>query len=82
MIASMVPASFLPQLNALAGGLFLLCTFGMLATRQVQGCMRFFIWQSVFLALSAFLLGLHPVVWDLIGVGVINLINKPLVREQ
>jgi hydrogenase-4 component E len=79
VLASAIPASFLPQLNALAGGLFLLCTFGMVATRQVQGCMRFFIWQSVFLALSAFLLGLHPVVWDLLGVGAINLINKPIL---
>ncbi|HUY13740.1 MAG TPA: hypothetical protein VMX16_08945 [Terriglobia bacterium] len=75
----MNPTSFLPQLNALAGGLFLLCTFGMVATRQVQGCMRFFIWQSIFLASSAFLLGVHPVVWDLLAVAAINLINKPVL---
>jgi len=29
--------------------------------------------------LSAFLLGLHPLVWDLLGVGAINLINKPIL---
>jgi hydrogenase-4 component E len=79
VMAGMTPTSFLQQLNALVGGLFLLCTFGMVATRQVQGCMRFFIWQSVLLASSAFLLGLHPVVWDLLAVGAINLINKPIL---
>ncbi len=75
----MYPATFLSQINALVGGLFLLCTFGMVATRQVQGCMRFFIWQSIFLASSAFLLGVHPVVWDLLGVAAINLLNKPVL---
>ncbi len=41
-------------LNALTAGLILLSAFGMVATRQVQGVMRFFILQSAFLALSAF----------------------------
>jgi hydrogenase-4 membrane subunit HyfE len=73
------PDSIVVQLNALAGGLFLLSTFGMVATRQVQGCMRFFILQSVFLASSAFLLGLQPLSWHLIAVAIINLINKPIL---
>ncbi len=73
------PNSIIVQLNALAGGLFLLCTFGMVATRQVQGCMRFFILQSVLLATSAFLLGLQPLSWHLIAVAMINLINKPIL---
>jgi hydrogenase-4 component E len=72
-------SSLLAQFNALAGGLFLLCTFGMVATRQVQGCMRFFIWQSTFLASSAFLLGLRPLSWHLLAVAAINLINKPIL---
>jgi hydrogenase-4 component E len=72
-------SSLLTQFNALAGGLFLLCTFGMVATRQVQGCMRFFIWQSIFLASSAFLLGLRPLSWHLLAVAAINLINKPIL---
>jgi len=71
--------SILVQLNALAGGLFLLSTFGMVATRQVQGCLRFFIVQSIFLASSMFLLGLRPLSWHLITVAVINLINKPII---
>ncbi len=76
------PAAVSPllvQFNALAGGLFLLCTFGMVATRQVQGCMRFFIWQSIFLAASACLLGLRPLSWHLLAVAAINLINKPIL---
>jgi hydrogenase-4 component E len=73
------PFSYSYQFNALAGGFFLLCTFGMVATRQVQGCMRFFILQSLFLASSAFLIGLHPWSWHLMAVALINLINKPLL---
>ncbi len=72
-------ATILTQLNALAGAFFLLSTFGMVATRQVQGCLRFFILQSLFLASSAVLLGLHPFSWHLIGVGIINFINKPII---
>jgi len=71
--------SIIVQLNALAGGLFLLSTFGMVATRQVQGCMRLFILQSIFLASSALLLGLQPLSWHLIAVAMINLINKPIL---
>lgn len=75
----MVREPFLYQLNALAGGLFLLTTFGMVATRQVRGCIRFYIWQSVFLGASAFVLGIHPISWDLLGVAAINIINKAFI---
>lgn len=71
--------SFLYQFNALAGGFFLLCTFGMVATRQVQGCLRFFVLQSVFLAASAFVLGLRPLSWDLLAIAAINIVNKPIL---
>ncbi len=70
---------FVYQLNALVGGLFLLATFGMVATRQVQGCIRFYILQSVFLGASAFVLGIHPLAWDLLGVAAINIINKAFI---
>lgn len=73
------PDTLILQFNALAGGLFLLSAFGMVATRQVQGCMRFFILQSVFLASSAVLLGLEPRSWHLIAVGIINLVNKAVL---
>ena len=45
-------------LNALAGGLFLLTIFGIIAVRQALGCLRLFIIQSVLLAASALILGL------------------------
>ncbi len=67
------------DLNALAGGLFLLATFGMVATRQVRGCLWFFVFQSVFLCGSAFLLGLRLHSWHVFAVGAIDLINKPLI---
>jgi hydrogenase-4 component E len=69
----------LANLNALAGGLFLITAFGIIATRQVQDCLRFFIFQSIFLAASAFVLGAQPLSWHLIAVGAINLITKPVL---
>ena len=47
----------LAKLNALAGGLFLLTAFGLVATRQVFACLRIYIGQSLLLAFSAILLG-------------------------
>ena len=69
----------LENLNALAGGLFLLCSFGMVATRQVRGCLRMFIFQGLLLAASAFILSLLLQSWHVFAVGVINLISKPLL---
>ncbi|HUI06838.1 MAG TPA: hypothetical protein VL486_07510 [Verrucomicrobiae bacterium] len=71
--------SLLGSLNALAAGLFLLCMFGMVATRQVQGCLRLFIAQSLFLACSAFMLSALLHAWHVFAVGVINLISKPFL---
>lgn len=45
------------QLNALAGGLFILTVFGIVATRQVIGILRMFIFQSILLACSACIIG-------------------------
>ena len=69
----------LDNLNALAGGLFLITAFGIIVTRQVQDCLRFFVFQSIFLAVSAFVLGTETLSWHLVAVGAINLITKPLL---
>ena len=69
----------LANLNALAGGLFLLCTFGMVATRQVRGCLRLFIGQGFFLAASAFLLSAQLHSWHIFAVGVVNIVSKPIL---
>jgi hydrogenase-4 component E len=45
------------QLNALAGGLFVLTVFGIVGMRQVIGSLRLFVIQSLLLAGSACILG-------------------------
>jgi hydrogenase-4 component E len=69
----------LGPLNNLAGGLFLLNAFAMVATRQVRGCMRFFIWQSLCLVASAALIGGITGAGELFIVAAINLLTKPIV---
>ena len=69
----------LTGLNSLAGGLFLLAAFGMVATRQVKDCLQWFVGQSLLLAASAFILGIEYHSWHLVGVGVVNLTAKPLL---
>jgi hypothetical protein len=44
-------------LNTLSAGLILMVAFVMVATRQVQGVIRFLVIQSLLLAASCFLLG-------------------------
>lgn len=66
-------------INALAGSLFLLCAFGIVAMRQVRGCLNLFIVQSLLLAASAFLLGAAFESWHLAAVGLVNLLAKPIV---
>jgi hydrogenase-4 component E len=73
------PFTTLAVLNSLAGGLFLLTAFGMVAARQVRDCVQLFISQSLLLAASAFLLGVQHRSWHLFGVGLVNLIAKPVV---
>ncbi|NIA05005.1 MAG: hypothetical protein GWP11_03435 [Proteobacteria bacterium] len=69
--------SSLTQLNALTGGLFLLSTFGIIAMRQILGCLKMFVLQSIFLAISALLLGyLHQSI-HLFAVAAITLMVKP-----
>lgn len=69
----------LGSLNSLVGGLFLLTAFGMTAMRQVKDCLQLFIGQSLLLAASAFLLGTQHGLLNLYGVGVVNLITKPVI---
>jgi hydrogenase-4 component E len=66
-------------LNALTAGFVLLSAFGMVATRQVQGVMRFFILQSAFLALSAFLIGFSRNSIHLWALGAITIVAKVIV---
>jgi len=63
-------------LNALTAGLILLTAFGMVATRQVQGVMRFFVVQSLFLAASAFLIGFSRGSIHLLALGAITIAAK------
>ena len=69
----------LGPLNDLAGGLFLLNAFAMVATRQVRGCLRFFIWQSICLVASAALIGGITGSVELFIVAAINLLTKPII---
>lgn len=52
-----MPNSVAEALNTLCAGLILISAFGMVATRQVQGVLRFFIVQSSLLAVSSAVLG-------------------------
>jgi hydrogenase-4 component E len=69
----------LDNLNALTAGLFLLTAFGIVAMRQVRGCLNLFIAQSLLLALSAALLGLRHQSEHLYGVALVNVVTKPLI---
>ncbi len=70
---------WLDNLNALATGLFLLTAFGMVAMRQVRGCLNLFILQSVLLAASAVLLGLRYSAGDLYGVAIVGIVSKMIL---
>jgi hydrogenase-4 component E len=66
----------LHELSALVAGLFLLTAFGLIATRQVLACLRTFVLQSLFLALSAFVLGYLNASASLLAVGAITVVVK------
>ena len=72
-------SGWLAPLNDLAGGLFLLNAFAMVATRQVRGCLRFFVWQSLCLVVSAALIAGISGTWELFVVAAINLLTKPVI---
>ncbi len=66
-------------LNDLFGGLFLLNAFAMVATRQIRGCLRFFLLQSFCLIASALIIGLLTGVRELFFVAGINLLTKLII---
>ena len=70
---------WLANLNALVGGLFLLVTFALVSLRQVYACVRGFVAQAVLLAASAFLLAALYGNWDLMVIGVVDLVAKAIV---
>jgi len=79
MNVSLTTFSVLDSLNTLAGGLFLLTAFGIVATRQARGTITLFITQSLLLAASALFLGVRHDSWHLYGVALVNVIAKPVL---
>jgi hydrogenase-4 component E len=71
--------TWLQNLNALVGGLFLLAAFGLVAMRQVDACLRLFVALSVFLAASAFLLSALFQNWHLTVVGIVDILTKAIM---
>ncbi len=71
--------SLLTKLDALAGGLFLLTAFGIIAMRQVLASLNIFIFQSILLAASAFLLGCQHASLHLFAVAGITLVTKSVL---
>jgi hydrogenase-4 component E len=65
-------------LNTLSAGLVLLSAFAMVATRQIQGVLRYFIIQSLLLAASCFLLGFAQHSMHLYALGAITIVAKVL----
>jgi len=65
-------------LNTLSAGLILISAFAMVATRQVQGVLRFFVAQSVLLAASSFLLAYSRSSIHLWALGAITIVAKVL----
>jgi hydrogenase-4 component E len=63
-------------LNTLSAGLVLLSAFAMVATRQIQGVVRYFITQSLLLAASCFLLGFAQHSIHLYLLGAITIVAK------
>jgi hydrogenase-4 component E len=68
----------LASFNGFAGGIFLLSSFGLVATRQMQGCLRFFRLQSIALTVSIFLLAIGLQVPDLFAVAALDFVIKPI----
>ncbi len=63
-------------LNGLSAGLILMSAFVMVATRQVQGVLRFFVYQSLLLSASSFVLGYGRKSVHLWALGVITIVAK------
>ena len=72
-------SNLIVNLNELAAGLFIIAAFGIVASRQIRGTLIFFVWQSVFLAASAFFVGLGTSSEHLMLVGGINIVTKAFI---
>jgi hydrogenase-4 component E len=64
------------KLNALAGAVFLLSAFGLVAIRQMLTCLRLYVFQSLLLAISALILGYHYASIHLFLVAGLTVITK------
>lgn len=71
-------APYLVHLNAMAGGLFLLAAFALVATRQMLACLRWFVAQALLLAASAGVIGIALNSGHLASVAVITVLMKAL----
>jgi hydrogenase-4 component E len=71
--------SFLTKLNALTGGVFLLCAFGLVAIRQMRTCLRLYVLQSLLLAISALLLAYHYASIHLLVVAALTIATKVFI---
>jgi hydrogenase-4 component E len=67
------------QANSLVLGLFLLTAFGMTVARQVQATLLAFVAQSLLLACSSLVLGLHPLSVHLLALTAVTLAGKVLL---
>lgn len=72
-------APVLASLNGLAAGAFLISAFGVLATRQIQGCLRFYKLQSLSVIASTVLIAIGVHVPDLLAVALVDFAVKPLL---
>lgn len=79
-------AATLEALNTLSAGLILIAAFAMVATRQVQGIVRFFVIQSILLTASSFLLAyaFHSIhLWALGAITIVfKVIGVPWVLRR
>jgi len=71
--------SFLTKLNALTGGVFLLCAFGLVGIRQMLTCLRIYIFQSLLLAVSAVILGYYHGSFHLFVVAALTIVTKVFI---
>ena len=71
--------TWLVALNSLFGGLFLLSSFALVATRQMAGSLRFYVFQSLCLVVSALIVGIATGIVELFVIAAINLVTKPVI---
>jgi hydrogenase-4 component E len=75
----MEAAPVILHLDALAGGVFLLASLGIVAMRQILACLQFFVLQSLLLTASALLLGVALRSPHLVAVAGITIVSKTLL---